>query len=274
MACVLFSFLRDPFTITDAKFANTWQKTVVSAFAQDGSKLAKMEADAFAAAVSDMTKKMNEDIAPKGGGKVGLSELSPWLADYEQSDQLGAHYIEMPGQYTGTCKPQPELHVRVSSFDPSLLVMGSLRKPKRLKIHGSDEREHPFLVKGGEDLRLDQRVQQLFAVMNEMFALDAACCQRKLRLRTYQVIPMTNKVGILQWMENTMPVKNLIEEQIAKNDGKKPSDPTANILHSKAAKEYSAFIDSFKTTSKRHIRHLSALTQSLSHSHVHLRVPI
>jgi DNA-dependent protein kinase catalytic subunit len=39
--------------------------------------------------------------------------------------------------------------------------MGSLRRPKRLKIHGNDEKDYPYLVKGGEDLRLDQRVQQV-----------------------------------------------------------------------------------------------------------------
>jgi DNA-dependent protein kinase catalytic subunit len=70
-------------------------------------------------------------------------------------------FIELPGQYSGLCKPQPELHVRVSSFDPKILVMGSLRRPKRLKIHGNDEKDYPYLVKGGEDLRLDQRVQQV-----------------------------------------------------------------------------------------------------------------
>lgn len=51
--------------------------------------------------------------------------------------------------------------MRVSSFDPKILVMGSLRRPKRLKIHGNDEKDYPYLVKGGEDLRLDQRVQQV-----------------------------------------------------------------------------------------------------------------
>lgn len=68
---------------------------------------------------------------------------------------------ELPGQYDGLSQPSPESHIRVSSFDPTLLVMSSLRKPKRLKLRGNDERDYPFLVKGGEDLRLDQRVQQV-----------------------------------------------------------------------------------------------------------------
>ena len=34
--------------------------------------------------------------------------------------------------------------------------MSSIRKPKRITIRGDDEKEYKFLVKGGEDLRLNQ----------------------------------------------------------------------------------------------------------------------
>ena len=39
--------------------------------------------------------------------------------------------------------------------------MSSIRKPKRIIIRGDDEKEHMFLVKGGEDLRQDQRIEQV-----------------------------------------------------------------------------------------------------------------
>lgn len=72
-------------------------------------------------------------------------------------------------------------------------VMSSIRRPKRLIIRGDDERDHPFLVKGGEDLRQDQRIEQLFTVMNILLNHDAACTRRGLQLRTYQVIPITTR---------------------------------------------------------------------------------
>lgn len=87
--------------------------------------------------------------------------------------------------------------------------MGSLRRPKRLKVHGNDEKDYPYLVKGGEDLRLDQRVQQLFSVMNEIFVNTAATCKRRLAIKTYQVVPMTGKVGIIEWLNDTRPLKVL-----------------------------------------------------------------
>ena len=71
--------------------------------------------------------------------------------------------------------------------------MSSIRRPKRLIIRGDDERDHPFLVKGGEDLRQDQRIEQLFGVMNILLAGHAPCTLRSLQLRTYQVIPITSR---------------------------------------------------------------------------------
>ena len=67
--------------------------------------------------------------------------------------------------------------------------MSSIRKPKAITILGNDQREYKYLVKGGEDLRLDQRIQQLFDVMNQVFAHDVTCRERKLQLKTYEVTP-------------------------------------------------------------------------------------
>ena len=44
--------------------------------------------------------------------------------------------------------------------------MTSLRKPKRISIRGSDAHDHLFLVKCGEDLRLDQRIEQVMMMMS------------------------------------------------------------------------------------------------------------
>ena len=74
--------------------------------------------------------------------------------------------------------------------------MKSLRKPKRVKLHGSDQRDRYFLVKGGEDLRLDQRVQLMFRVMNRMLAASPQCAARGLSMRTYEVCPLNDQVRL------------------------------------------------------------------------------
>lgn len=125
--------------------------------------------------------------------------------------------------------------------------MSSIRRPKRLIIRGDDERDHPVLVKSGEDLRQDQRIQQLLSVMNILLGSDAACAQRGLQLRTYQVVPLTtrcaafrhlltdhrrnlrhgavlapllaqrvtcdrcpHRIGLIEWMENTCTLKEFL----------------------------------------------------------------
>mgnify|MGYP001797688401 FL=1 len=72
-----------------------------------------------------------------------------------------------------------------------VLVMKSLRKPKRLIIRGDDEREYKFLVKGGEDLRQDQRIEMVFTNMNQMMAKSRKC--QRLSLVTYNVIPINTR---------------------------------------------------------------------------------
>lgn len=66
--------------------------------------------------------------------------------------------------------------------------MTSLRRPIRLTILGSDAKEYPYLIKFGEDVRQDQRIEQLFGLMNDIFVYDKDTSQHHLNIATYQVI--------------------------------------------------------------------------------------
>jgi DNA-dependent protein kinase catalytic subunit len=52
-------------------------------------------------------------------------------------------------------EPMIEKNVKIASVRKTLLILGSIRRPKRLTVHGSNEKDYHLLVKGGEDLRLD-----------------------------------------------------------------------------------------------------------------------
>lgn len=65
--------------------------------------------------------------------------------------------------------------------------MKSIRKPIKITIVGSDTKEYPFLVKFGEDIRQDQRIEQLFSLTNEIYKSDTLCTNNGLRILTYQV---------------------------------------------------------------------------------------
>jgi DNA-dependent protein kinase catalytic subunit len=126
--------------------------------------------------------------------------------------------IEIPGQYdqyhaiVGAAEPRPELHARLVRFDDELLAMKSIRKPVRVTMWANDENEYKYLVKHGEDLRQDARIEQLFAVMNGLWSRDAACVRRNLSIRTYAVVPMSTDMGVLGWVDDTKPLKAVLED--------------------------------------------------------------
>ena len=53
------------------------------------------------------------------------------------------------------------------------VIISSKQKPKTLELLGSDGKVYKFLLKGKEDLRLDERVMQLFDLMNNLINMNS-----------------------------------------------------------------------------------------------------
>ncbi|CAF3136120.1 unnamed protein product, partial [Rotaria sp. Silwood2] len=104
-------------------------------------------------------------------------------------DKSSIHELEIPEQYTSKKKPLIEHHIKIVGFDEKLLVLDSLRLPKRITIRGHDENNYRFLVKAGEDIRQDQRIEPLFSIMNALYDNDPNYNQSNsahIALRTYK----------------------------------------------------------------------------------------
>ncbi|KAK7005038.1 DNA-dependent protein kinase catalytic subunit, partial [Biomphalaria glabrata] len=198
-------------------FSDNFKAEFEKVFGKDGCKLISMNAKDFQGAEACLRNLID--------GKKGLfnpptklKAYSPWLAEFNPN-KFGKD-LEIPGQYIGQQKPTPEYHVKIAGFDERVLVMSSLRKPKRILIRGNDEQDYPYLVKSGEDLRLDQRIEMLFFMMNKVMNSDWACKQRKLQLKTYQVVSMTPRVGLIEWMRDTCPLKNFLYNALTEDERK------------------------------------------------------
>ncbi|KAM3860678.1 DNA-dependent protein kinase catalytic subunit [Diretmus argenteus] len=203
------------------RFIQKYAKQVENLLGPQGTKLFEKRKDKrFLQQVDDLAASMRSSMQKEPGN---LREYSPWLSGF-RADTLG-NELEVPGQYDGRSKPLPEYHAKITGFDERVKVMASIRRPKRLIIRGDDERDHPFLVKGGEDLRQDQRIEQLFSVMNILLSHDTACTRRGLQLRTYQVIPITTRIGLIEWMENTCTLKDLLFSARTENEMKLAPSP-------------------------------------------------
>ena len=196
----------------------------VKALGENGSKLRSMDAKEFSAAIKGIVKKLEENEKISSAEKMSLGTLSKWLADFDRTkgiEKVGKDFefngvqIEIPGQYNSFGAPNLSTHVQLVGFDQSLVCMKSKQRPKILTMRGSDEKDYKFVVKGGEDLRLDQRIEQLFEVMNDVLNRDASCSQRKLAVRTYSVIPVSKKCGLIQYVENTCTLQDIIRDGLS-----------------------------------------------------------
>lgn len=63
----------------------------------------------------------------------------------------------------------------------------SMRNPIRITMVGNNGEKYNFLIKFGEDLRQDQRIQQLHSIINDTLSNNAYSCDRQLSLLTYIV---------------------------------------------------------------------------------------
>jgi DNA-dependent protein kinase catalytic subunit len=148
---------------------------------------------------------MNEFSKTLKDGNIG--DYSPWLKSFKRN--IGRD-LEIPGQYTGKMKPLPEYHIRIESFDERIFVYNSLRRPKRITIRGTDQKEHRFIVKGGEDQRQDERIETLFELVNDLLAADSRCYKRNLHISTYHVYPLKSKLALIEWLPETVTLKEAI----------------------------------------------------------------
>jgi FKBP12-rapamycin complex-associated protein len=91
-------------------------------------------------------------------------------------------------------------------------VISSKQRPRKLTIYGSDGAEYMFLLKGHEDLRQDERVMQLFGLVNTMLANDRTTQERDLSIARYAVIPLSPNSGLIGWVPNCDTLHALIRE--------------------------------------------------------------
>lgn len=96
--------------------------------------------------------------------------------------------------------------VTVQGFEPTFKLAGGINLPKIIRCLGSDGLKRRQLVKGKDDLRQDAVMQQVFGLVNHLLAQNPETRQRQLHIRRYKVVPLSQRSGILEWCEGTMPL--------------------------------------------------------------------
>ena len=73
--------------------------------------------------------------------------------------------------------------VCIAGFEEDVQVLSSKQRPRKITIRGSNGRRYLFLLKGHEDLRQDERVMQLFGLVNALLGNDPDTRKRDLSIR-------------------------------------------------------------------------------------------
>ncbi|KAK7196181.1 Phosphatidylinositol 3- and 4-kinase [Novymonas esmeraldas] len=92
-------------------------------------------------------------------------------------------------------------------------VMHSVQRPKKVDLYTSAGRS-TFLVKGGDDLRVDQRIQEVFTFANLCLLVSPHSQATPLMIRTYAVAPLSHFVGLVGWVAQTTPLHSLVRKAV------------------------------------------------------------
>jgi FKBP12-rapamycin complex-associated protein len=133
--------------------------------------------------------------------RLELSDCSPALSR-ARGLELG-----IPGSYRVDGS-----FVRISRFVPNVQVITSKQRPRKITLRGSDGKDYVFLLKGHEDLRQDERVMQLFGLVNALLEGDRQTKKQDLRIQRYAVAPLSHNCGLVGWVPHTDTLHSLIRD--------------------------------------------------------------
>jgi FKBP12-rapamycin complex-associated protein len=138
-----------------------------------------------------------------------ITNLTSLELKYSSPKLLQARELDLA--VPGTYKPDRSV-VRIHHFAPQLSVISSKQRPRKLRIKGSDGTDYSFLLKGHEDLRQDERVMQLFGLVNTLLNNHRKTSDRHLRIHRYSVTPLSPYSGLIGWVPHCDTLHQLIRE--------------------------------------------------------------
>ncbi|XP_071544223.1 serine/threonine-protein kinase mTOR [Panulirus ornatus] len=130
-----------------------------------------------------------------------LQSVSPRLLKCRDLD------IAVPGSYA----PSSPV-ICISQVQSSLQVLSSKQRPRKFCIRGSNGRDFVFLLKGHEDLRQDERVMQLFGLVNTLLISNPDTFRRNLTIQRFAVIPLSTNSGLIGWVPHCDTLHALIRD--------------------------------------------------------------
>lgn len=110
----------------------------------------------------------------------------------------------------GIPAPFDDFLSEIVSVSNIVFVFPTLQKPRKIETLTSTGCYKSFLCKANDDLRKDAGFMDLNMLLNSLFQSDNA--HRMFNIRVYTVVPITEKMGIIEFVENLDTLKNICDK--------------------------------------------------------------
>ena len=128
--------------------------------------------------------------------------------------------------------PDAPISVFMHSFlGDGFSVVGGINIPKVIEARGSDGKVYRMLVKGKDDVRQDAVMEQVFVQVKRMLGGLSA----DLTIRTYRVVPLQPTSGVLEWVQDSVPLGDYL---MPAHDSIYPDDLSCRDLRHLMKKEH------------------------------------
>ncbi|BEI92084.1 uncharacterized protein CcaverHIS019_0409040 [Cutaneotrichosporon cavernicola] len=91
-------------------------------------------------------------------------------------------------------------------------LAGGLHRPSIMACYDSLGQEHVQLFKGEDDVRQDAVMEQVFEMTNRLLQRDRRANVRNLKFRTYNVVHLANRSGIIQFVGHTVAIGDWLKD--------------------------------------------------------------
>lgn len=157
---------------------------------------------AFKARDRDIVQKL---IAFERNLKARAEKLSIIVLTKVSEDLASRHGLSLyvPGVNDGSL---------IESVEPVMEILPTQQRPRVVYIKSNTGAKIKYLLKGNEDLRLDERFMQFFQLVNQRFSADRRTRELGLSISRYSVIPITVNAGLIQWVTGADTLYQIVSE--------------------------------------------------------------
>lgn len=100
----------------------------------------------------------------------------------------------------------------IVGIEDEVVIQTSLQKPKRIKVQASNGKSYKILCKPKDDVRKDARLMEFTDSVDKLLAKDSEAYQRHLKINTYQVTPLNEDCGLIEWVDGAIPIRSIIQQ--------------------------------------------------------------